>query len=118
MQKNSDEELEKLRKSITEQLWIIRKAVDDNTKFLYDHYEKYDDLYMRKKSPDSGEEKTDAVHQPLAAQFRLEIKSLLECLSIIDQKLNKGDSRSKAEEEDEEEVSPKEKAKQVVRGQK
>jgi len=84
--------LTEFRKSIERQLLIIQREIDANSAYLEAYREQHGDLYHR---IDEQEDKvTEILKQPMAALWRLDIKSLLECLAIIDTKLMEGEPPS------------------------
>ncbi len=100
MDNKYDEELGELKESLKMSLRIIRKAIVNDNKILEEHYEEYGDLYVRIEDGMEGEtpRKTEVIREPIAGKFRLEIKSMLECIALIDQKLGgiKGSAPSRS----------------------
>lgn len=83
---NTDqEELLKLKESIVRELIVMRKAIEADANKLEEHFGEYGDLYYRAEG--EMDKKTELILIPLAGQMRLHLKSLLECVTIIDQKL-------------------------------
>ncbi len=82
-------DLRNFRATIERQLLIIQRQIDDNSTYLEEYYEAHGDLYHRIDEQD--DKLTEILKQPMAALWRLDIKSLLECLAIIDTKLMDGE---------------------------
>ena len=99
--KDSAERLAKMRSEIWESLEILREAMRISNEACREQLRVHGDLYYR---PD-GENQTELVMTPLAAKARLELKSLLECVAIIDGKL--GGKPEKPDEESEGEFDAK-----------
>jgi len=100
----SPQDLNSIKDSIWRSLNIMQKAIDVDNKALAIHLERFGDLYYR--HPDEENKKSELILVPLAAKMRLELKSLLECIAIIDQKLG-GREPKQNDEEEEGEFDPK-----------
>lgn len=87
MDNRYDEELALFKESIKRTLRILRTAIDDDNQALEDHYANFGDLYERTENTQGQMEPSKLLMEPLAGKYRLEIKSLLECVALIDQKL-------------------------------
>lgn len=77
------EELLKLKWAIVRELIVMRRAIEKDADFLEGEWDAHGNILYH----DEEGNETEMHHTFLAGQLRLQLKSLLECVTIIDQKL-------------------------------
>jgi len=84
--------LELLRDELVENLDFLTKVIKNDREKMQRYFREFGDLYPRQRKMDgdgySEEPISDRAMEPLASQFRTSIKSLLDSVSVIENKLN------------------------------